>query len=428
MNPTSRDDAGTAVAGRPDIIARAAASTVRSQAKIARELGAYPYEFVLAHPGAPVAAAGGKGQITNFGSSNYLGLSTHPEVVAAAQEATRRYGTSTAGPRLFNGTLDLHVQIEEELADFYGKESAAIFQSGFTANMAMLSRLFGPDDVVIFDRDSHASQREGANSGRIRNLTFRHNDPASLRRRIAALPATTPFAVSLDGVFSMDGSLPPLPEIAAVTKDNGGTLLVDEAHGIGVMGPTGGGACEHFGCVDKVDLISLSLSKALAGSGGAVVGDRAAVEQIALTARSYIFTASCDPAAAGAALAALRLLRSTPELPAAVRRNGARLREVVAQAGWQAIPGVAPIVSIPVRNRISAVYAWRHLIEFGVYANVAIPPAVPEHGCVIRLVATAAHSDADFEKLYDALSATHEQMRRPYLFDLAVDAVGSGHA
>jgi 8-amino-7-oxononanoate synthase len=406
---------------RPNIIERATRSSIRSQANIARELDAYPYDVVLAHPTAPVANSAGKTGLTNFGSSNYLGLSTHPVVIAAAQEATRRFGTSTAGPRLFNGTLDLHVQLEEELADFYGKESAAIFQSGFAANMAMLSRLFGRGDVVLFDRDAHASQREGANSGGIRSLTFRHNDVSSLRRRIAALPESTPFAVSLDGVFSMDGSIAPLAEIAKVTKENGGILLVDEAHGIGVVGPNGRGAAEEHGCLDDVDLVSLSLSKALAGSGGAVVGDKAAVEQIALTARSYIFTASCDPAAAGAALAALRMLRTAPELAHAARRNGQRLREVVTDAGWKAIPGGSPIVCLPLRNRISATYAWRALIELGIYANVAIPPAVPEQGCVIRLVATAAHSESDFEKLHSALSFTHELMRKPYLLTWAVD-------
>jgi len=381
---------------------------------MAREAGLYPFGLVLAHPGAPGGTGDAKDGLLNFGSSNYLGLSTHRAVIEAAQEATRRYGTSTTGPRLFNGTLSLHLQLEEELADFYGKQAAAIFHSGFAANGAMLSALLTPHDAVIFDRHSHISQRDGAESARIPIVTFRHNDVESLRRRIEGLPLSTAFAVCLDGVFSMDGSIAPLRQIADMTAAYGGSLLVDEAHSVGVIGATGRGACEHHDCLADVDLISVSLRKALAGTGGAVIGDQAAVEQITLTARSYIFTASCDPAAMGAALAALRILRNAPELPAAARRNGQRLREIVADCGWQAIPGDAPIVCLPVRNRISAVIAWRSLIDCGIYVNVAVPPAVPEHGCLVRIVATADHSEREFERLHSALLKTRQKLRKAH--------------
>jgi 8-amino-7-oxononanoate synthase len=400
---------------RPSIIARAAESLTQAQARMAREGGVYPFSHVLAHPG----AAGGGTDTVNFGSNNYLGLSTHPEVIAAAQEATRCYGTSTTGPRLFNGTLPLHLRLEEEIADFYGKQAAAVLPSGFAANTAMLTTLLTPRDVVIFDRDSHASQREGAARGRIPSLTFRHNDVTSLRRRIAGLSPATAFAVCVDGVFSMDGSIAPLAEIASVTRENGGSLLVDEAHGVGVIGAAGRGACEYHGCVDEVDLVSVSLSKALAGTGGALIGDRAAVEEIALTARSYIFTASCDPAAVGATLAALRLLRGAPELPALARRNGERLRAAAAASGWEVLPGQTPIVCLPVRNRITAVYAWRSLMESGVYVNVGMPPAVPEHGCVLRMAATAAHAEPDFERLHSALATARRQLRQARRLGLA---------
>lgn len=396
---------------RPSVLRRAAKSQIRAQASTAREVDLYPFGYVLAHPGAACAAVDGHGEVLNFGSSNYLGLSTHPEVVAAAQEATRRYGTSSAGPRLFNGTLSLHLQLEEELADFYGKQAAAVFSSGYAANTAMLSSLLNADDVAIFDRHSHISQREGAQRHGIPALTFRHNSPASLSRRIAGLPSGTAFAVCMDGVFSMDGSIAPLREIAEVTTAAGGCLMVDEAHSLGVIGAAGRGACEHHGCLDQAGLISVSLSKALAGTGGAVIGDRAAVEHIALTARSYIFTASCDPAAVAAVLASLRILRSTPELPATARRHGQRLREVVTDSGWEAVPGEAPIVCIPVRNRISAVIAWRSLLDAGIYVNVAIPPAVPEHSCLIRLTATVAHTEPEFERLHAALVAARGKIR-----------------
>jgi 8-amino-7-oxononanoate synthase len=404
-------EATDAPPSRPSIIDRATRSTLRAQASIARQAGAYPFQFVLDHPGSPTGQDGQTAEVINFGSSNYLGLSTHPEVIAAAQEATSRYGTSTAGPRLYNGTLPLHLQLEEELADFYGKDAAVVFQSGFAANVATLSSLLTPRDFVLFDRDSHASQREGANSGNIPNRSFRHNDMASLRRRVAQIPARTAFAVSVDGLYSMDGSIAPLAEISAITADAGGTLMVDEAHALGVLGDAGRGSCEYHDCVADVDLISVSLSKSLASSGGAVIGDRAAVEEISLRARSYIFTASCDPAAIGAALAALRLLRKDPGLPAAARRAALRMREVAAGAGWDAIGGSTPIVCLPVGNRVSAAYVWRLLVTAGIYVNVAIPPAVPENGCLIRLVATAAHSERDFERLHHALSQARSQMR-----------------
>lgn len=395
---------------RPSLLDRAGQSLITAQASMAREAGFYPFGYVLAHPGQARSAVGGGKEVLNFGSSNYLGLSTHPVVLEAAQDAVRRYGTSASGPRLFNGTLSLHLELEEELADFYGKPAAAVFPSGFTANVAMVSSLLTPNDAAIFDRDSHASLREGAERYGIPARTFRHNSAESLRRRIAELPPSTAFAVCLDGVFSMDGSIASLREIAEVTTGNGGSLLVDEAHSLGVIGATGRGACELHDCLDQAGLISVSLSKALAGTGGALVGDRAVVEQIALTARGYIFTASCDPAAVASALAALRILRSAPELPEAVRRNGQRLREVVVGSGWEAIPGEAPIVCIPVRSRLSAAIVWRSLLDAGIYANVAIPPAVPERDCRIRLVATAAHSELDFERLHSALLTSRRTM------------------
>jgi 8-amino-7-oxononanoate synthase len=394
-------------ARRPNVISRADASLTRAHAQIAHLSGQFPFGFVLEHP-----STGSGGEIINFGSNNYLGLSTHPEVVAAAQEATRAFGTSTTGPRLFNGTLKLHLQLEEELADFYGKQAAAILQSGFAANVALLSSLLTPKDKVIFDRDSHASQREGAERSRIPSITFRHNDPASLGRRIAAIEPSTAFLVAVDGVFSMDGSVAPVREIAGLTKRNGGTLLVDEAHGIGVLGETGRGAAERHGCLDDVDLVTVSLSKALAGTGGAVIGPRAVVEEISYTSRAYIFTASCDPAAVAAALASLRLLRENPGLPALARRNGQLLRAAIADAGWQVMPGETPLACVPVRNRISAIFAWRSLLESGIYANVAMPPAVPEAACVVRLVATANHSEHDFERLHSALEKAREGLRQ----------------
>lgn len=407
LERSSQADSGV----RPSIMQRAGQSIIRSQASMAREAGLYPFEYVLAHPGAARSAGAGDSEVLNFGSSNYLGLSTHPAVLEAATDAVRRYGTSASGPRLFNGTLSLHLQLEEELAEFYGKEAAAVFPSGFMANVAMLSALLTANDVAIFDRHSHVSQREGAERYGIPALTFRHNSAESLRRRIAGLSPSTAFAVCLDGVFSMDGSIASLREIAEVTTSAGGSLFVDEAHGLGVMGATGRGACEVHDCLDQVDLVSVSLSKALAGTGGAVIGDRVVVERIALTSRGYIFTASSDPAAIASALASLRILKSTPELPAAVQRNGERLREVVADAGWEIIPGEAPIVSIPTRSRFSAALTWRSLVDAGIYANVAIPPAVPERECRIRLVATAAHAERDFERLHSALVASRRTIK-----------------
>ncbi|HUC27635.1 MAG TPA: aminotransferase class I/II-fold pyridoxal phosphate-dependent enzyme [Streptosporangiaceae bacterium] len=401
----------TSGSGRPSIIERAGQALVGAQARMAREAGLYPFGYVLSHPSASCYPGEGKQQVINFGSSNYLGLSTHPTVVEAAQDAARKFGTSAAGPRLFNGTLALHLELEEELADFYGKQAAAVFPSGFAANVAMLSSLLTRHDAAIFDRHSHVSQREGAERNRIPALTFRHNEPESLRRRLAGLSPSTGFAVCLDGVFSMDGSIAPLRQIAEITKSYGGSLFVDEAHSLGVVGATGRGASEHHDCLADVDLISVSLSKALAGTGGAVIGDRDAVEHISLTARSYIFTASCDPSAVGAVLAALRILRARPELAAAARASGQRVRQIVADAGWDAIAGQTPIVCIPARNRISAVLAWRSLIDAGVYVNVAVPPAVPEHGCLLRIVASAAHSESDFDRLYQALCAARQKFR-----------------
>src|SRR4051812_33960981 len=328
----------------------------------------------------------------NLGSNNYLGLADDPRVVEAAVEALRRFGTSTSGSRVLNGTTRLHLTLEEELAAFYGAEAAVLTSSGINANLALLSTVCGPGDALLIDAHAHASVHGGAAASAGTAIRFRHNDVASLAARFEQLDPQAAAVVVVDGVYSMSGATAPLPEIAELCDAHGARLVVDEAHGLGVLGREGRGAVEHTGVLHRVDAVTVAFSKSLASIGGAILTTRAAAEGIRASALPYVFSAANDPASVGAALAALRILRAEPERRARVRENGDLLRRLLTEAGAPPLPGSGAVVAVPTGGKDVTAVAWRAAYDAGVYCNAVAHPAVPRGKGVLRLSVMATHT------------------------------------
>src|SRR3954454_22965116 len=310
----------------------------------------------------------------NLGSNNYLGLAGDPRVIEAAAAAVRQFGTSTSGSRVLNGTTRLHLALEEELADHYGAEAAVLTSSGINANLALLSTVGSPGDVLLVDAHAHASVHAGAAASRATVSRFRHNDLASLRQRLDALDDRAGAVVVVDGVYSMTGETAPLAEMAALCDRFGARLVVDEAHGLGVLGDQGRGAVEQAGILDRVDAVTIAFSKSLASVGGAVMTSRAAADGIRASALPYVFSAANDPASVGAALAALRLLRSEPERMARTRDNGEVLRRAFEGAGTPPLPGRGAVIAVPTGGEDVTAAAWKIAFDGGVYCNAVAYP------------------------------------------------------
>jgi 8-amino-7-oxononanoate synthase len=341
----------------------------------------------------------------NLGSNNYLGLAGDPRVIEAAVDALRRYGTSTSGSRVLNGTTSLHLQLEEELADFYGSEAAVLTSSGINANLALLSTACGPDDVLLVDAHAHASVHAGAAASRGTAVRFRHNSVESLAQRLERLSPRAGAIVVVDGVYSMSGELAPLGEIAELCDRYGARLAVDEAHGLGVLGERGRGAAEATGVLAAVDAVTVAFSKSLASVGGAVLTSREVADGIRASAVPYVFSAANDPAGVGAALASLRLLRAEPERRSQLERNGELLRAELTACGAPPVPGRGAVVAVPTGDEEVTAAAWRAAFEDGVYVNAVAYPAVPRGRGVLRLSVMATHTPEQLRYAAEVVAA-----------------------
>jgi 8-amino-7-oxononanoate synthase len=339
----------------------------------------------------------------NLGSNNYLGLAADPRVIEAAQSAVRRFGTSTSGSRVLNGTTRLHLALEEELADHYGTEAAVLTSSGINANLALLSTVGSPGDVLLVDAHAHASVHAGAAASRATVSRFRHNDLDSLRQRLDALDPRAGAVIVVDGVYSMTGELAPLAEMAGFCDTYGARLVVDEAHGLGVLGDGGRGAAEQAGVLDRVDAVTIAFSKSLASVGGAVMTSRAAADGIRASALPYVFSAANDPASVGAALAALRILRSEPERMTRTRENGALLRTALGEAGSPPLAGKGAVIAVPTGAEEVTATAWRIAFDAVVYCNAVAYPAVPRGRGVLRLSVMATHTEEQLRRAADVV-------------------------
>jgi 8-amino-7-oxononanoate synthase len=355
-----------------------------------------------------------------LGSNNYLGLTADERVRAAARDALDRYGTGLTGSRLLNGTLDLHLQLEAELAEWMGTEEAIVFSTGHQANVGTLGTILGPGDTVIADSADHASILDGCLLSRAKLRPFRHNRLDKLEKMLErAADDGGGVLVVVDGVFSMEGDIAPLPRIVELTKAHGARLMVDEAHAAGVMGARGAGTAELFGVEADVDLRMGTFSKALASCGGFIAGPHEVIDFLRVSSRAFLFTASNVPASVGAALAALRIIRSPegPELFARVLDNARYLSRGLHALGFRVVeaePTITPVVPVVVGDDWKAVLLWRALYDAGVYVNVAIHPAVPPGGALLRTSVMATHDRAVLDRALAAFENVKQNFEREH--------------
>jgi 8-amino-7-oxononanoate synthase len=399
-----------------DVFSKAREHERIEQLKAARELDALPYFRILEGPTLPVVEMEGKRRIM-LGSNNYLGLTGDERVKQGALAALQRYGTGLTGSRFLNGTIDLHLELEGELADWLGTESAIVFTTGHQANLGALGTILGPGDTVVADSGDHASILDGCILSRAKLRAFRHNRMDRLEHSLQrAAQDGGGILVVVDGVFSMEGDVAPLPEIAALCQQYGARLMVDEAHALGVLGARGAGACELLGVEDRVDLRMATFSKSLASCGGVIAGPADVIEFLRIQSRPFMFTASGVPAAVGAALAAVRICRSDEgrELFARVLGNARYLHDGLSALGFRVIGPtrladgtdvVTPVVPVVVGDDWKAVFLWKMLYDAGVYVNVAIHPAVPPAGALLRTSVMATHDRDTLDLALERFSA-----------------------
>ncbi len=368
-------------------------------AKEAIESGIYPYFIPLNENEGTEVIFQGK-RLIMIGSNNYLGLSTHPKVREAAINAVKRFGTSCTGSRFLNGTLALHEQLETELAEWVGKEAALVFSTGMQTNLGAISSLVGRDDVVILDKEDHASIVDGARLGFGKIERFRHNDLEHLERVLRSIPESSGKLLVVDGLFSMEGDLAPLPEMSKLAKKYNARLMVDDAHGMGVMGD-GRGTAHHFGVTGDVDLIMSTFSKSFASLGGFIAGDEDTIHYIKHTARALIFSASIPPANAAAALAALHVMKEEPELSRRVRSIADRMRKGYTELGFNIGNSITPVIPIIIGSDELTFATWKMLFDNGVFVNPVISPAVSPGRQLLRTSYMATHTEEQMDQVLE---------------------------
>jgi 8-amino-7-oxononanoate synthase len=398
-----------------DVFAKVREHERLEQLKVARELDALPYFRVLEGPTLPVVEMEGRPRVM-LGSNNYLGLTGDERVRQGALDAIAKYGTGLTGSRFLNGTIDLHLELEDELAQWLQTEAALVFTTGHQANLGALGTILGRGDTVIADSGDHASILDGCILSGAKLRPFRHN---RLDRLEHALKRATGdgggILVVVDGVFSMEGDVAPLPEIADLCAEYGARLMVDEAHALGVLGARGAGTSELLGVEDRVDLRMATFSKSLASCGGVIAGPADVIEFLRIQSRPFMFTAAAVPAAVGAALAAVRICRSSegPELFARALDNARYLHAGLAGLGFQVVKPtrladgsevVTTVVPVVIGDDWKAVFLWKALYEAGVFVNVAIHPAVPPAGALLRTSVMATHDRATLDRALQAFA------------------------
>ncbi|NLG72846.1 MAG: aminotransferase class I/II-fold pyridoxal phosphate-dependent enzyme [Chloroflexi bacterium] len=379
-----------------------------TEAKEAIAGGYYPYFIPLSESEGTEAVYQGKRMIM-CGSNNYLGLTTHPKVKQAAKEAIERFGTSCTGSRFLNGTLELHEQLEKELAEWVGKPAALVFSTGMQTNLGTISALVGRGDVVILDKDDHASIVDGARLSWGETRRFRHNDMEHLEQVLKSIPDDKGKLVVVDGLFSMEGDIAPLPELVPLCKKYGARLMVDDAHAVGVLGG-GRGTAAHFGMTEEVDLIMSTFSKSFASLGGFIAGDEDVIHYIKHHARSLIFSASIPAANAAAALAALEVMRSEPERIERLNYIAKCMRDSYQKLGFNTGNSETPVIPIIIGNDLQTFAAWKLLFENGVFVNPVISPAVAPGRQLLRTSYMATHTDEQMARVLETFEMVGKQI------------------
>ena len=373
-------------------------------AKQLREADIYPYFHKLETRQAPEVVMEGK-DIIMIGSNNYLGLTSHPEVCEAAIKAVEKYGSGCSGSRFLNGTLDIHVALEKELAEFLHKEDVVTFSTGFQSNLGIISAIAGRTDYILCDKENHASIYDGCRLSFAKMLRYNHSDMEDLERQLQTVPDTAGILIVTDGVFSMGGDICKLPEIVRLAKKYGARVMVDDAHGLGVLGAHGRGTAEHFGLENEVDIYMGTFSKSLASLGGYMAATKEVCEYVRHNSRPFIFSASITPAAVASARAALNILKREPERVVRLREISGYMRDKLKNLGVDLIDSgeQTPIIPIYTYYNIRTFTACKMLFERGVYVNSTISPAVPVGSSLLRTSYMATHTEEQMDKAAAAI-------------------------
>ncbi len=374
-----------------------------TRAREVQAAGLYPYFKAISHSEDTVVMIEGKPRIM-MGSNNYLGLTHHPDVLAAAKAALERYGSGCTGSRFLNGTLDLHERLEAELAEFFGKEACLVFSTGYQANLGLISGLVGRGDVVFLDKLDHASIVDGAKMSQGETVRFNHGDLVGLERKLQKVDPKIGTMVIVDGIYSMEGDIADVPNLLKVTQKYGAALAIDDAHSVGVLGPRGDGTAAHFGLVDEVDLIVGTFSKSLASIGGFAAGTENVIHFLKHNSRPLIFTAALPPGNTAGVLAALHVMQREPERRERLWKNARRLQEGLRGLGFDIGPTETPIVPVLIGPLEKTFLFWRKLFDVGVFTNPVVPPAVPPSQCRLRTSLMATHTDAQIDTALEAFA------------------------
>jgi len=374
-----------------------------------KKLGYYPYFIPF---------SGGDDKVMNYngdekimiGSNSYLGLTHHPRVVEAAKKATEEYGTGRTGSRFLNGTLDIHEEFEQELADFIGKDSALVFSAGYLVNLGVISALVGRKDYLILDRLDHASIVDGSLLSRANILRYQHNDLEDLEEKLQQVPDDSSAMIIVDGVFSMEGSIAKLPEITRLAKKYGHRLMVDDAHAIGVVGPQGRGTAAHFGLVDDVDLVMGTFSKSFAAIGGFIAGDEEVINYIKHHSRAFIFTASLPPSVVASTREALKIIIEEDGRRKRLWEISKYMRENFQKMGFDTSFSETPVIPIIVGSNQKTFIFWKRLFDDGIYANAVVSPAVPSNTARLRTSYIATHTDEQLDYVLEKFEKNGKEL------------------
>jgi len=372
--------------------------------------GYYPYFTVLDDNSEGTEVVIGGRKVIMIGSNNYLGLTTDMRVRQAAIDATKKYGTSCTGSRFLNGTLELHREAERRLAKFVGKQEALVFSTGMQANLGTISSLVDRGDIVIVDKEDHASIYDGCRLAMGSMKRYTHNDMASLEKVLQACPDKAGKLVVVDGIFSMGGEIAPLPEIARLCKKYGSRLMVDDAHSLGVLGDHGRGTADHFGLTDQVDLIMGTFSKSFASLGGFIAGDEVVMHYVQHHARSFIFSASMPAANVAAVLAALDIMEQEPERIQRLWQITDKMSTGLKALGFNIGNSQSPVIPIIIGDDMKTIFAWKALFEAGVYTNTVLPPAVPPNMSLLRTSYMATHTDEQIDRVLSIMQTVGKEI------------------
>ncbi len=388
-----------------DIFEKAFNYTIANEVK---QAGLYPYFLAMEGNEGTEAIYQGR-RIIMCGSNNYLGLTTHPKVRQAAIEAIEKYGTSCTGSRFLNGTLEMHLELEHQLAEFVGMEAALVFSTGMQVNLGTVSSLVAKGEYVILDKDDHASIVDGAMLARGEMKRFRHNDLEDLERVLKLVGKDEKKLVVVDGLFSMEGDIAPLPEMVPLVREYNARIMVDDAHAIGVLGG-GRGTAAHFDMIGEIDLQMGTFSKSFASLGGFIAGKKEVVDYIQHNARSMIFSASIPPSNAAAALAALEIMRDEPERVDRLTAIAEKMRKGFTELGFDIGTSETPVIPIIVGEDMKTFIFWRALLDAGVYVNAVISPATPPGRQLLRTSYMATHTDEQLDQVLETFAAVGKQL------------------